>query len=152
MEIRRTRQRFILVTALFVGLAALFMHRVLWPPPGQALAGNDIRSLFVPWWSFAREALWRGRLPLWDMAQFSGYPFLSNPQVALFYLPAWLAFILPARVGISWFVLLHLVIAGVGMFAYVRFVSRIFPETASFRGNRNVVYGRLPNKKHALMV
>ncbi len=117
-------RRFVLTAALFTGLAALFMRRVLWPPAGQALAGNDVRSLFVPWWTFAREAARHGRLPLWDMAQFSGYPFLSNPQVALFYLPAWLAFILPARVGISWFVLLHLVIAGVGMFAYVRFVSR----------------------------
>ncbi|HFQ94158.1 MAG TPA: hypothetical protein ENK32_09130, partial [Anaerolineae bacterium] len=135
LEIRGTRKRFVLVTALFAGLAALFMRRVLRPPVGQALAGNDIRSLFVPWWSFAREALWDGRLPLWDLAQFSGYPFLSNPQVALFYLPTWLALILPVRLGISWYVLLHLVIAGVGMFAYVRFVSRIFPETASFREN-----------------
>ena len=124
MEIRGTRKRFVLVTALFVGLAGLFMHRVLWPPAGQALAGNDIRSLFVPWWTFAREAVGHGRLPLWDLSQFSGYPFLSNPQVALFYLPTWLALILPARLGISWYVLLHLVIAGVGMFAYVRFVSR----------------------------
>lgn len=124
MEIRGTRQRFILVTALLAGLAVLFMHRVLWPPIGQALAGNDIRSLFVPWWSFAREAVRHGRLPLWDLSQFSGYPFLSNPQVALFYLPTWLTLILPVRVGISWFVLLHLVVAGAGMFAYVRFVSR----------------------------
>ncbi|NKQ36844.1 MAG: hypothetical protein HF973_14695 [Chloroflexi bacterium] len=124
MEIRGTRRQFVLVTALFAGLAALFLHRVLWPPVGQALAGNDIRSLFVPWWTFAREAVGSGRLPLWDLAQFSGYPFLSNPQVALFYLPTWLALILPVRLGISWYVLLHLVIAGVGMFAYVRFVSR----------------------------
>ncbi len=124
MEIRGTRKQFVLVTALFVGLAVLFMHRVLWPPVGQALAGNDIRSLFVPWWTFAREAVGHGRFPFWDLAQFSGYPFLSNPQVALFYLPTWLALILPVRLGISWYVLLHLVIAGVGMFYYVRFVSR----------------------------
>ncbi len=124
MEIRGSRKQFVLVTALLAGLAALFMHRVLWPPVGQALAGNDIRSLFVPWWTFAREAVRGGRLPLWDLSQFSGYPFLSNPQVALFYLPTWLALILPVRLGISWYVLLHLVIAGVGMFAYVRFVSR----------------------------
>ncbi len=104
---------------LFI-LQLLFMWPVLWPAQGQALGGLDMRGLFYPWLGQAKTAVLSGQLPLWDANQFAGYPFLSNPQVALFYPPTWLVMLLPLEAGISWFVLLHLWLAGVGMFLFVR--------------------------------
>ncbi|MFQ5435642.1 MAG: 6-pyruvoyl-tetrahydropterin synthase-related protein, partial [Anaerolineae bacterium] len=125
MMIEKIRQHPYRATGLgFFVLAIIFLWRVLWPPPGMALGGHDIRSLFYPWLTFAREAIFSGRLPLWDADLFSGYPFLSNPQVALFYLPTWPAILLPVRIGISWHVLFHLFVAAVGMLLFVRYMSR----------------------------
>lgn len=101
-------------------LTLIFMGRALFPPAGQALGGLDVRGLFYPWLSTVREAIRAGRLPLWDAYQFSGYPFLSNPQVALFYPPTWLAILLPVNVGIGWHVALHVWLAGVGMLLFTR--------------------------------
>ncbi len=117
------RRQILLVGLLFTVLALLFMSRALLPPAGQALAGHDARALFVPWLSFTRDALADGRLPLWDAAQFAGYPFLSNPQVALFYPPTWIALLPPVNVGLSWHVVFHIVVAALGMYLFVRFVS-----------------------------
>lgn len=108
---------------IFTLLAALFLHRALFPAAGMALAGLDARSLFYPWWEFARTAVLSGHLPLWDANSFSGYPFLSNPQVALFYPLNWPLLLLPVRFGLSWHVLVHLVVAGLGMFFLVRYLS-----------------------------
>ena len=122
MAIRaRIQQRPLLAfgLGLFI-LLFLFMWPVLWPAQGQALGGLDMRGLFYPWFGQAKTAVLNGRLPLWDASQFAGYPFLSNPQVALFYPPTWLVMILPLEAGISWFVLLHLWLAGMGMFLFVR--------------------------------
>ncbi len=105
---------------LFAFLTLLFMSRILWPPAGQAIGGLDVRGLFYPWLTFARDALWNGRLPLWDSSQFAGYPFLSNPQVALFYPPTWLAILLPVGAGISFYVALHIWLAGFGMYLFAR--------------------------------
>jgi hypothetical protein len=101
-------------------LSLLFMGRALIPSPGYALGGLDMRGLFYPWWTAAGEGIRDGRLPLWDSSQFGGYPFLANPQVALFYPPTWLAILLPTRIGISLFVVLHLWVAGVGLLLLVR--------------------------------
>lgn len=113
----------LMVTLFFAALALIFMGRVLWPPAGQALGGHDARALFVPWLSFTREAVLHGRLPLWDAAHFAGYPFLSNPQVALFYPPTWLALLPPVNVGLSWHVTFHMVVAALGMYFLVRALS-----------------------------
>jgi hypothetical protein len=101
-------------------LILLFLAPVLWPPAGQATGGADVRALFVPWLTFAREAVRAGRLPLWDPYQFGGYPFLSNPQVAFFYPSTWLVFLLPVRLALSLHLALHLWLMAAGMWWFLR--------------------------------
>ncbi|MCP4359310.1 MAG: YfhO family protein [Chloroflexi bacterium] len=113
----------LLLTLLFFTLALLFMSRVLFPDAGQAMGGHDTRALFYPWLRFTRAALVNGRLPLWDASQFAGYPFLSNPQIALFYPPTWLALLPPVHIGLSWHVVFHLTTAALGMYLFVRQMS-----------------------------
>ena len=106
--------------ALLVGL---FLGDALTPPSGQILGGHDVRGQFFPWLTWAAESLRAGRLPLWDPYTLGGYPFFSNPQVGFFYPPAWLAFLLPVRIGLSLYVAWHLWWAGLGMWLFVRRVS-----------------------------
>ncbi len=104
--------------ALLLVLAVLPFWRVLIPVEGQAIGGYDMRGLFYPWLEFAHNAVWQGRLPLWDASHFAGYPFLANPQVAFFYPPTWFALILPVNVGILLYLILHVWLAGAGIYLF----------------------------------
>lgn len=117
------RKTTLIVAALLLLLVLLFLGRTLVPADGQALGAHDMRGLFYPWFSFVKSELAQGRAPFWDPYQFNGYPFLHNPQVGFFYPPAWLAILLPVRVGISLYVALHLWLAALGMFLFVRRTS-----------------------------
>lgn len=117
---RADRQIALLCVALLALLAAALLWVARWPEAGQALAGHDIRGQFYPWLTTLREAVRAGSLPVWDRYPFAGYPFLSNPQIAVAYPPTWLTFLLPVNVAISWMVGFHLWLAGVGMLFYVR--------------------------------
>lgn len=109
---------------ILLGLLTIcFLNRDLFPDAGEALGTHDTRALFYPWLSTMREAVWEGRLPIWEPDHFNGYPFISNPQVAFFYPPTWLAVLLPVNTGISWIVALHIWFAGIGMLFYTRFMG-----------------------------
>lgn len=108
-----------LLAVLLLVLVLTFMSAALLPSPGHLIGGHDVRGQFLSWWTTAREALREGCLPLWDPYQYAGYPFFSNPQVGLYYPPAWLAIASP-RIGASWYVILHLWWAGLGMLLLLR--------------------------------
>jgi hypothetical protein len=102
-------------------LALLLLGRGLWPPAGQVVGeGYDMRGAYYLWHDTVHTAVREGRLPFWDPYEFSGYPFLVNPQVGAFYPPAWLTVVLPTQVGISWYIVAHLWLAGLGMLLFVR--------------------------------
>jgi hypothetical protein len=105
---------------LLLALTLIFLEHALLPPPGQIMGGQDASWQFATWAAFARQELSEGRLPLWDPYHFGGYPFLSNPQVGFFYPPTWLAILLPLNLGISFYVALHVWLAGVGMLLFAR--------------------------------
>jgi hypothetical protein len=65
-----------------------------------------------------------GEWPLWCPHSFGGAPFLHDPQVGTFYPPQWLLLLLPEALvgaGMSWLLVLHVMVAGLGMYAYARF-------------------------------
>ena len=106
---------------LLLALTLLFFGPALWPADGWALGGLDMRGLFYPWLEQVRLSWTAGAgLPWWDAARFSGYPFLSNPQVAILYPPTWLAVLLPTRVGISLYLALHFWLGGLGAYLLAR--------------------------------
>ncbi len=109
-----------MATALLLVLTLLFLGETLYPPRGFAIGAHDMRGLFYPWFTYLRDSIEGGNLPFWDPYQFLGYPFLSNPQVAFFYPPTWLALILPINVAISWIIAFHIWLSAVGMFFFVR--------------------------------
>jgi hypothetical protein len=117
------RRQGIALALLLLALTLLFMERALFPASGYVLGGHDMRGAYYLWHETARQALRQGTLPLWDPYQFAGFPFAVNPQVGLFYPPAWLTVLLPANVGISWYVVFHIWLAAVGMLLFVRTMS-----------------------------
>ncbi len=84
----------------------------------QVLADSALQNL--PWQVFVRRSLVGGEWPLWDPNLFSGYPFLGNDQNQLYYPIAWLLLLLPLPTAIQTNVLLHLWLAGVGMYFLAR--------------------------------
>ena len=117
------RKKTVLVAIFLLLIAAIFLNRALLPADNFALGAHDTGGLFIPWINFVKAALASGDLPLWNPYEFAGYPFLSNPQVGFFYPPSWLNFLLPANVGLSWYVLVHLWLSAFGMFLLIRYLD-----------------------------
>jgi hypothetical protein len=71
-----------------------------------------------------------GGLPLWCPYRFGGEPFVHDIQVAAFYPPHWLLFALPEEwigVALSWLIVVHVIVAGLCMYAYARDQGRSRP-------------------------
>lgn len=117
------RRRAVALALLLLVLTLLFMERALFPAPGHVLGGHDMRGAYYVWHESARQALHQGTFPLWDPYQSGGFPFAVNPQAGLFYPPAWLTVLLPANVGISWYVVFHIWLSAVGMLLFVHTMS-----------------------------
>src|SRR5690348_5176921 len=99
----------------------------LWGPPATGipapvhnpdLADSALQNL--PWQVFVRQSLANGEWPLWDPELFAGYPFLGNDQNQLYYPIAWLLLLLPLSTAIQVNVILHLWLAGAGMYLLAR--------------------------------
>jgi hypothetical protein len=100
----------------------LFPLVLLWRPlfAGEALFWGTPLLQFVPWQRMAAE-MWRaGQLPLWNSLLGCGAPLAANYQTGAFYPLYALALVLPAEVAQGWTVALHLVLAGLGMYAWAR--------------------------------
>jgi hypothetical protein len=83
-------------------------------------AHSDLVISHYPNAVFLLDALRHGQFPLWSSTILSGYPFAANPLAGIWYLPGWLAYLLPLPLGFNVNVLLHLLWSGVGMLLFLR--------------------------------
>lgn len=111
--------------ALFLLLATIiFSARDLLFDPVRA--GLDTLTFFWPSYSFLSDQLKSGNIPGWNPYQFSGVPFLADPESGWWYLPAMLIFgALPLGVAIKIYATVHLLIAGLGTYAYGRVIGML---------------------------
>ena len=115
--------------ALIIASLALLAFWPLVRSPTQILYSDhsDMLAMHVPMKYFLVQSFQQtGELPLWCPSSFAGLPFVHDVQLAAFYplhLPLYL--IRPGYVGaaVSWLVVLHVIIAGCGMFCYARRTS-----------------------------
>lgn len=75
---------------------------------------------YLPIQVFVRRSLAAGEWPLWNPDIYSGHPFQGNPQAQLYYPIAWLLWLLPLSTAFQMNVIIHLWLAGVGMYALAR--------------------------------
>jgi hypothetical protein len=118
------RQRPGLTAALLLlFLAILFLGQVLLPAEGEVMGGHDMRGYYYPYYDQVREAVRGGHLPFWEPTLFNGFPLMAQPQQNAFYPPLWPSFLISVNVGISLYILLHIWLAGLGMYAFVRYMG-----------------------------
>lgn len=107
----------------FLLLSLVFFSGVLFPPPGQVMAGHDMVGNYYIYWEVVREALRGGHLQLWEPDIFGGFPFLAQPQQNTFYPPNWINVIVPVRIGVSLYMVFHVWLASFGMYLYARYMG-----------------------------
>jgi Bacterial membrane protein YfhO len=97
-------------------------------PVAEAL--SDPVWQFVPWLELAGRELRAGRLPLWNPHQDGGVPLLGNAQSALGTPLVWPALLLGVRRGWNLSLLLKLLLALGGAWAFLRERGRSAPAAA----------------------
>jgi hypothetical protein len=112
----RTSRLPLLILALTL---VVVFHRLL---VGEAFFWGLPSLQFYPWREYAFDLLRGGQLPLWNPYNGAGAPLLANYQSALLYPLNWPGFVLPLAWAMSVTAVLHLFIAGWGMW---RFTGRL---------------------------
>jgi hypothetical protein len=105
----------------FLGIAAIWIVPVILEPGGVAFQPGAMYSdLLISHWPnayFLKTSLMEwGSIPWWNLNILSGAPFAADPLAGIWYLPTWLAVILPENFGFNLYLWLHLAWAGWGMY------------------------------------
>ena len=111
-----------LAALLVCTLAALTL---LWPLlTGQILFGGSRSDMFIAGYSFrlfgAEQFKATGSIPQWNPYLFGGLPYIAAMHGDIFYPTAWLRWIMPVDLAITWGMAVHFVLAGWLMFGFAR--------------------------------
>jgi len=90
----------------------------------QTFVHRDFGYFSYPIAWHLRESFWRGELPLWNPLSNCGAPFLAQWNTQVLYPPALFYLLLPLSWSLGVFCLLHLFLAGLGMFVLARAWTR----------------------------
>ncbi len=83
---------------------------------GQTFAVRDFGLFSYPVANYFRESFWRGEWPLWNPLSCCGTPFLAQLNTLTLYPPSLIYLLLPLTWALPFFCLLHLFLAGLGMY------------------------------------
>src|SRR4030042_643878 len=84
------------------------------------LTERDLAPYFIPPRFFWVESLKQGYFPLWNPYQFSGHPFIANPQNAVLYPFNGLFFLFPFDIAFNAIIILHFFLAGLFTYLFMR--------------------------------
>jgi Bacterial membrane protein YfhO len=82
----------------------------------ETFVARDFGFFAYPLAHFQRECFWHGELPFWNPYNQCGVPFLAQWNTMPLYPPSLIYLTLPLEWSLSFFCLLHLWFAGLGMF------------------------------------
>lgn len=108
-----------------LGICIIAALTLLWPLlTGQILFGGGRSDMFIAGYSFrlfgAEEFRATGTIPQWNPYLFGGLPFIGAMHGDIFYPTAWLRWIMPVDLAITWGMALHFVLAGWLTFGFAR--------------------------------
>lgn len=101
-------------------LLAGYPWRWLGPAEAPNAALGDVAQWFHPALLWSGSEVRAGRFPLWMPHAYAGAPFFANPQTALLFPLTWLAWLLPGAPALTLITALRLVVAGLGMYWFLR--------------------------------
>jgi hypothetical protein len=109
--------------AFGICLAAALL--LLWPLlTGQILFGGARSDMFIAGYSFrlfgAESFTQTGTIPQWNPFLFGGLPYIAAMHGDIFYPTAWLRWIMPVDLAITWGMAVHFVMAGWLTYRFVR--------------------------------
>jgi len=112
-----------LALCLLLGTILFSVRDILFDP---MRAGLDTVTFFWPMYAFLGGQLKSGIIPGWNPYQFSGVPFLADPESGWWYAPAMAVFgILPLAAAVKVYAAVHVLIAGFGTYAYGRLIGMV---------------------------
>lgn len=108
---------------VIVAVALVFFRRVVFA--GEILTGGDVLAGAAIFEHYAKGQMALGHLPLWNPYIFCGMPFFESMTWSAFVYPSyWISLALEHIPGVDlprlFFLFLHYVLAGFGMFFYLR--------------------------------
>lgn len=94
----------------------------------------DLVQQWLPAHCFLGKSLASGHVPAWNPSAAGGVPWAADPQSGWMYLPAMALYsALPCNVALGWFVALQPVLAGLGLYWFLR-IERVSRPAASAGG------------------
>ena len=117
---------------IVIFLTTIFLFAPIFINPDILLnRGNDLTEFFWPiFLNTKKSILIYYQLPFWNNVFFGGTPLLPDPQSFLFYIPNIIFLVLPMNVGFIVSFILHIFLAGVGMYLLTNKTLK-FSSTAS---------------------
>ncbi len=111
------------LVALAICIAASLL--LLWPLlTGQILFGGARSDMFIAGYSFrlfgAGTFLSTGSIPQWNPYLFGGLPYIGAMHGDIFYPTAWLRWIMPVDLAITWGMAVHFILAGWFTYRFTR--------------------------------
>jgi hypothetical protein len=99
-----------------------------------SISHPDVLPYWLPTHCFLGRSLAAGHIPAWSPHSMGGAPFAADPQSGWMYLPAMALYAaVPCDVALRWFVVLGPVLAGLGIYAFLR-AERVSRPAATLGG------------------
>jgi hypothetical protein len=87
---------------------------------GRGLFLNDVILYHYPMKHIVRDVIASGEFPYWNRFYSGGQPLAANPAYEVFYPPQWLLYFLGFHFAFQLHVLLHFILAAIGMYLLLR--------------------------------
>lgn len=126
-----TKRDGVFLAFILIVIGAIFAPALFSP---TATLGNfgDVYAYHLPLQHLTAEALISGRMPFWNPYVFSGLPHFANSQTAVFYPPAAVFRFFPLAYAFTIFSLIHVVLAALGMYLWMRALKTDSAASAFF--------------------
>jgi hypothetical protein len=126
---RTTWVRPVAASALIVVSVLVVLHNFV---IRDVITVADVRTAWLPIYCFLGKSLTAGHLPAWNPYSMTGMPFAADPQSGWMYLPAMTLFTaLPCDVAIRAMIVLQPILAGLGMYAFLRSEDLSWPAATT---------------------
>ncbi|MCU0513594.1 MAG: YfhO family protein [Anaerolineae bacterium] len=124
-----------LALALLLALWLLFFWRLLTPITADqaSFKQGDFSGQFVAFGGYQSARLTAGEIPLWNPYNNGGFPFIADPQAAVFYPPRWLTIALSHSSGgwsyasLQMEAIAHVLLLSLWMYLFVRRLTQGTP-------------------------